>query len=65
MTELINVAVTHKTIGAGKIINVKNGYITIQFDRSEKKFLFPDAFEKLLILEDSSLMKKINETINI
>ena len=63
MTELINAAVTHETFGPGKITNVKNGYITIQFDRFEKRILYPDAFEKLLILEDSFLMKKMREII--
>jgi len=63
MTELINAMVTHKTFGAGKITKVKNGFITIQFDTGEKEFLYPDAFKPVLILEDSLLMKKINESI--
>jgi len=58
MTELINAAVTHKTFGAGRITNVKKGYISIQFDKAEKTFVYPDVFEKLLILEDLILIKK-------
>ena len=40
MTELINAAVTHKIFGAGKITNLKNGTIIIQFESAEKKFLY-------------------------
>ena len=65
MTELINAAVTHKIFGAGKITNLKNGTIIIQFESAEKKFLYPEVFKKLLVLEDAALLEKINETIKI
>ena len=38
--------VTHKSFGAGVITSIDDKYIMIQFATSEKKFLFPQCFEK-------------------
>lgn len=40
--------VTHKKFGTGKILELDkdNGCITVKFETGEKKFLFPQAFEK-------------------
>lgn len=63
MTELINADVTHKTFGDGKIINLKTGYVTILFTVGKKEFQFPDAFKGILILKNSTHMKKVNDLI--
>ncbi|WP_373482279.1 hypothetical protein [Acetobacterium sp.] len=63
MIELINEKVTHKTFGVGKITCLNNRYITIQFDKAAKEFIYPDAFKILLLLDDSFLMEKINEIL--
>lgn len=38
--------VTHKSFGEGFITSIDDKYIMIQFATSEKKFLFPQCFEK-------------------
>ena len=38
--------VTHKSFGEGVITSIDDKYIMIQFATSEKKFLFPQCFEK-------------------
>ena len=38
--------VTHKSFGEGVITSIDDNYIMIQFATSEKKFLFPQCFEK-------------------
>ena len=42
---VIGAAVSHGKFGAGKVIELSEGYVTIRFERGEKRFLFPDAFE--------------------
>ena len=38
--------VTHKSFGPGKVMSIDEKYIFVRFPDVEKKFLFPDAFEK-------------------
>ena len=38
--------VTHKSFGSGSITSLDDRYIVIRFSSSEKKFLFPQCFEK-------------------
>ena len=41
----VGVAVQHKAFGAGKVIEIKGGLITVAFEQGEKRFEFPGAFE--------------------
>ena len=38
--------VTHKSFGTGKVMSIDEKYIFVRFSDMEKKFLYPDAFEK-------------------
>lgn len=42
---VLGAAVSHGKFGTGKVIELSEGYVTIRFERGEKRFLFPDAFE--------------------
>ena len=39
-------SVTHKSFGTGTITSIDDKYILVRFGSSEKKFLFPQCFEK-------------------
>jgi len=41
----VGAAVSHDKFGAGKVIELSGGYITVSFEQGEKRFLFPNAFE--------------------
>ena len=41
----VGAAVSHSKFGTGKVIELGGGYVTVSFDRGEKRFMFPDAFE--------------------
>ena len=41
----IGVTVQHKAFGAGKVIELSDGLITVTFEQGQKRFEFPSAFE--------------------
>lgn len=53
--ELKNIVVSHRTFGFGKIIDVRDSYITVLFSNGEKTFVFPDAFSGFLRAIDPEL----------
>ncbi len=42
----VGVTVQHKIFGAGKVIELGGGLITVAFEQGQKRFEFPNAFEK-------------------
>ena len=40
-----NLAVNHKTFGKGTVVSSQGKYITVKFDKAQKIFVYPDAFE--------------------
>ncbi len=63
---LINQIVLHKKYGKGIIEEFdKAGHVMVKFDRVPKlkKFQYPEAFEKFLSFEDSSLQKDVMDQI--
>ncbi|WP_172373761.1 malate synthase [Sporosarcina jiandibaonis] len=58
---LINEAITHKVFGEGNIVNHEESIITIDFNDDIKKFVYPDAFEKFITLNDQSTAKSLEK----
>lgn len=56
---LENLAVRHKSFGDGVIVLQNDKYITVKFSEIEKKFVYPDIFEKFLTLADGSVPQEI------
>ena len=56
---LDNLQVKHKTFGAGTVVSYRDKYITVKFSAAEKIFVYPDAFEKFLTLEDGTVSEEI------
>ncbi len=54
-----NVVVNHKTFGEGIITEHVGNYITVKFASAEKKFVYPDSFEKFLTLSDGTVSDEI------
>ena len=57
---------THKEFGRGQIVDFANDCVTVLFiDTNEKKrFIYPNAFGRFLILENDQLVKQIQEYKN-
>jgi hypothetical protein len=52
-----NCAITHTSFGPGCVLAADDHHITIRFsdeNRTEKTFLYPDAFERFLTLTDEA-----------
>nr|WP_106781334.1 malate synthase [Lysinibacillus timonensis] len=60
---LINKKVTHKRFGLGSIVKHNESSIEIHFASESKKFVFPDVFEKHLILQDKNVANTLEEII--
>lgn len=56
---MIGRKVTHKVFGCGTITELSSAYLTVNFGDSEKKFVYPDAFEKFLTSADPELMAQV------
>ena len=54
-----NVKVMHKTFGEGTVTEHIGNYITVKFSSAEKKFVYPDAFERFLSLADGGITSEI------
>lgn len=63
MNLLVNESVEHNKFGKGIIIREENYRVDIIFNNNsvKKSFLFPDAFEKFLKLENEDLQKECLE----
>lgn len=58
---LINEEVTHKVFGEGNIVDHDESIITIDFNEGIKKFVYPDAFEKFITLNDESIANSLKK----
>lgn len=56
---LDNLAVNHKSFGLGTVISYQGKYMTVKFDKTQKIFVYPDAFENFLTLADGTVSDEI------
>ena len=63
--QLENLAVKHKVFGNGVILAQSEKYITVRFATADKIFVYPDAFEKFLTMEDGVIPSEILEDIAV
>lgn len=54
-----NLAVMHKSFGAGHVVSKNGKYITVKFDKLQKIFVYPDVFENYMTLTDGTLSPEI------
>ena len=60
---LNSLQVKHKAFGVGIVVDHIGSYITVKFDTAEKKFVYPDVFEKYLTLADGTVPEEISVDI--
>lgn len=63
--QLIGEVVFHKKFGEGKILDKSDRILMICFPSGEKKFLFPDAFEKHLVLKNKRKQKQVDKIVGV
>ena len=58
---LINENVKHTKFGSGVIVDIEEGRVVVKFAAEEEKrsFIFPDAFESFLELENAQIQKDV------
>lgn len=54
-----NLEVNHKAFGKGIVVSYQGKYITVKFDKAQKTFVYPDAFESFLTLADGTVSEEI------
>ena len=59
-----NIKVTHKTFGEGVVTNHEGNYINVSFGGAVKRFVYPDAFDRFLTVEDESIGEAIKLDID-
>ncbi len=63
MVDLTGMKVTHKAFGEGTVKDCTGSRITVSFDDKERKFNFPDVFEKFLKAEDDNAENEIKDML--
>ena len=58
-----NLKIKHKAFGVGVVTEHVGRYVTVQFSAATKKFVYPDAFESFLTLEDGTVPEEIKADI--
>ncbi len=61
---LIGKLVTHNKYGVGKIMSLTESIVTIRFDESEKRFLYPEAFKSFLVCKSTIYQDYIEKQIS-
>ena len=54
-----NLVVNHKSFGVGTVVSYQGKYMTVRFENAQKIFVYPDAFENYLTLEDGTVSDEI------
>ncbi|CAM5206954.1 Malate synthase OS=Ureibacillus acetophenoni OX=614649 GN=SAMN05877842_10876 PE=4 SV=1 [Ureibacillus acetophenoni] len=60
---LVDKEVTHRSFGNGRIVKHNDSLIEIHFAKEKKKFVYPDAFGKYLILHDKTAAHSLEKII--
>ena len=56
---LDNLEVYHKSFGKGTVSAFQGKYMTVQFEKLTKTFVYPDAFENYFTLADGTVPEEI------
>ncbi len=58
---LINEEITHKVFGEGNIVEHEDSIITVDFNEQIKKFVYPDAFNDFITLNNENTAKNLKK----
>lgn len=62
--QLVGSAIAHKKFGKGVVTGLSEHRITISFSAGEKEFLYPDSFERHLVLKDGQRQAHMEQMLN-
>lgn len=57
--DITNLKVNHNVFGVGTVTEFDGNYFTVQFATKTSKFVYPDAFEKFIVVEDPSVLSMV------
>ena len=60
---MVGCIVFHKAFGSGTIISKTGNLLIVDFKGNEKKFVYPDAFEKYLTSADQELLAQVSHDL--
>ena len=60
---LLGQEITHSKFGTGTVIDNTDTMITVCFKMGNKRFVYPDAFERFLVLHSDQEQKKMDEVV--
>ncbi|HWR19095.1 MAG TPA: hypothetical protein VN608_05690 [Clostridia bacterium] len=65
--DLLQKQITHNTFGSGVITKVADDTITVIFadEIGEKRFLYPEAFEHFLVMDEVDMQDAVNHELLI
>ncbi len=63
--EFVNLKVKHRSFGDGTVVVANGKYLTVKFASAEKIFVYPDAFESFLTLEDGTVSDEIKCDLSV
>jgi len=61
--DIVNKTVQHKTFGRGKICELKDNIVFVQFGQAVRKFIFPDAFKEYLFLIEKQSRQYVDKIL--
>ncbi|WP_301109709.1 malate synthase [Sporosarcina sp.] len=61
---LVNEEITHNVFGEGNIVEHEESFITVDFNKNLKKFVYPDAFENFITLNDRDIAKSLEQVFS-
>lgn len=61
--DIVNKTVQHKTFGRGKICELKDNIVSVQFGQAVRKFIFPDAFRGYLFLIEKQSRQYVDKIL--
>ncbi len=62
--DLIDKRVRHKVFGVGKICELRDDVVAVQFGSEVKKFVFPDAFKEYLIMTEKRSRDYVDDLLD-
>ena len=62
--QLVGQTVRHKAFGSGIVVDCSDNIVTISFPQGDKRFVYPDAFTKFLLLKNKSAQNKMSAICN-
>lgn len=61
--DIVGQPIQHQAFGPGIVTSLTGKTVTVRFQDGEKKFIYPDAFSRFLVLKNAKLQKNVRAQI--